>query len=38
MGFVKEFKEFAVKGNVMDMAVRVRVPLAAHFLNLYSEN
>ena len=23
MGFVKEFKEFAVKGNVMDMAVGV---------------
>ena len=21
MGFIKEFKEFAVKGNVMDMAV-----------------
>jgi large conductance mechanosensitive channel len=23
MGFIKEFKEFAVKGNVMDMAVGV---------------
>ena len=23
MGFVKEFKEFAIKGNVMDMAVGV---------------
>ncbi|MBQ5358503.1 MAG: MscL family protein, partial [Alistipes sp.] len=23
MGFLKEFKEFAVKGNVMDMAVGV---------------
>lgn len=23
MGFVKEFKEFAVKGNVMDLAVGV---------------
>ena len=23
MGFVKEFKEFAMKGNVMDMAVGV---------------
>ena len=25
MGFVKEFKEFAVKGNVMDMAVGVLI-------------
>ena len=25
MGFVKEFKEFAMKGNVMDMAVGVIV-------------
>ena len=23
MGFVQEFKEFAIKGNVMDMAVGV---------------
>ena len=23
MGFIKEFKEFAMKGNVMDMAVGV---------------
>ena len=23
MGFIKEFQEFAVKGNVMDMAVGV---------------
>ena len=23
MGFVKEFKEFAVKGNVLDLAVAV---------------
>ena len=23
MGFVKEFRDFAVKGNVMDMAVGV---------------
>ena len=25
MGFIKEFKEFAMKGNVMDMAVGVIV-------------
>ena len=24
MGFIKEFKEFAMKGNVMDMAVGVQ--------------
>ena len=23
MGFIKEFKEFAMKGNVMDMAIGV---------------
>lgn len=23
MGFFKEFKEFAVKGNMIDMAVRI---------------
>lgn len=28
MGFVKEFKEFAVKGNVMDMAVGVIIGAA----------
>ena len=28
MGFIKEFKEFAVKGNVMDMAVGVIIGAA----------
>ncbi len=28
MGFVKEFKEFAIKGNVMDMAVGVIIGAA----------
>ena len=28
MGFVKEFKEFAVKGNVMDMAVGIIIGAA----------
>ncbi|RYE31460.1 MAG: large conductance mechanosensitive channel protein MscL [Sphingobacteriales bacterium] len=28
MGFVKEFKEFAVKGNVMDLAVGVIIGAA----------
>jgi large conductance mechanosensitive channel len=28
MGFVKEFKEFAMKGNVMDMAVAIIIGLA----------
>lgn len=25
MGFLKEFKEFAVKGNMMDLAVGVKI-------------
>ena len=28
MGFFKEFKEFAMKGNVMDMAVGVIIGLS----------
>lgn len=28
MGFIKEFKEFAVKGNVVDMAVGIIIGLA----------
>ena len=28
MGFIKEFKEFAMKGNVMDMAVGVIIGAA----------
>ncbi len=28
MGFVKEFREFAVKGNVVDMAVGIIIGVA----------
>ena len=28
MGFIKEFKEFAMRGNVLDMAVGVVVGLS----------
>ena len=31
MGFIKEFKEFAMKGNVMDMAVGVIIGAAFGF-------
>ena len=39
MGFIKEFKEFAMKGNVMDMAVGVIIGGALHgkFLKFFNK-